>query len=134
MSTILANNIVYGGPGPSNYLFGTKSLGELSIRHLTIQGNTMRIIDGFSGEARTTLQIRDSAIRVADLLIKIYKVTNEDRIGICSENYIDFPSIIFGTIMTGATLAPINNNYTERKFSLLFYFCYELLIRLICLL
>lgn len=45
-----------------------------------------------------------------------------DKIGICTENRIEFAYVLFGTILVGATFNPMNPTYTERNIFLFFWF------------
>lgn len=45
-----------------------------------------------------------------------------DVIGLCSENRLEFPIVVFATICLGATLAPLNVTYTDRKRTFYFLF------------
>lgn len=58
--------------------------------------------------------MRDRSIRVAECLLAA-GIRAGDRIGICAENRLEFAYILFGTILVGGTLAPMNTTYTERK-------------------
>lgn len=71
-------------------------------------------IDGLTGCEVTALELRNSSIRLAQCLIAA-GVKPGDRIGICAENRIEFAYVLFGTLIAGATLAPMNVTYTERK-------------------
>lgn len=73
-------------------------------------------IDGLSGEEVTAVQLRDRSIHLAQCLIAA-GVKPGDRIGICAENRFEFAYVLFGTLIVGATLAPMNVTYTERKYS-----------------
>ena len=108
------NNILYGGVGPLNYNDSTDSLGQLIIKRLTKYENKVILIDGATGAEFTGAQVRDQSVRVADLLIRQLNVTHDDQIGICAENQIEFVSIELGTLIAGATFAPLNVTYTER--------------------
>lgn len=73
-------------------------------------------IDGLTSEQATASQLRDRSIRVAECLLAA-GIQPGDRIGICAENRLEFAYILFGTFLVGATLAPMNITYTERKLS-----------------
>lgn len=38
-----------------------------------------------------------------------------DVIGICSENRLEYPILAYATFCLGATIAPMNVTYTDRK-------------------
>lgn len=71
-------------------------------------------IDGLTGEKVTAFELRDRSIHLAQCLIAA-GVTPGDQIGISAENRLEFAYVLFGTLIAGATLAPMNVTYTERK-------------------
>lgn len=60
-------------------------------------------------------QVRDRGIRVAECLRHSCGLESTDAVGICSENRLEFTSVMLGTTMLGACLAPMNPAYTERE-------------------
>lgn len=62
----------------------------------------------------TAMELRDRSIQLAQCLIAA-GITPGDRIGICAENRFEFAYVLFGTLIVGATLAPMNVTYTERE-------------------
>lgn len=63
----------------------------------------------------TRTQVRLQVIRLAKSLSTVYGVKEGDVIGLCSENRLEFPVIVFAAFCLGATVAPLNVTYTERK-------------------
>lgn len=53
-------------------------------------------------------------MRVANCLEHL-GIKNGDVIGLVSENRLEFPCVAFAAYYLGATLAPINLTYTDRK-------------------
>lgn len=70
-----------------------------------------------TGEEVTAVQLRDRSIRTAQCLIAA-GVKPGDRIGVCAENRLEFAYVLLGTLIVGATLAPINVTYSEREYNL----------------
>lgn len=54
-------------------------------------------------------------IRLAKSLSSEFGVKESDVIGLCSENRLEFPIVIFAAFCLGATVAPLNVTYTDRK-------------------
>lgn len=63
----------------------------------------------------TRFEIRQQVIRLAKSLSTVYGVKEGDVIGIFSENRLEFPVIVFAAFCLGATVAPLNVTYTDRK-------------------
>lgn len=49
----------------------------------------------------------------------MFGVKEGDVIGLYSENRLEFPVVIFAAFCLGATIAPINVTYTDRKWLLI---------------
>lgn len=64
-----------------------------------------------TGEKLTARQVRQRAIRLAECLLHL-GVTANDVVGLCSENRVDYPVVVFATLIIGATLGPLNPTYT----------------------
>lgn len=54
---------------------------------------------------------------MAKSLSTVYGVKEGDVIGLCSENRLEFPVVVFAAFCLGATIAPLNVTYTDRKCS-----------------
>lgn len=63
----------------------------------------------------TRADVRARVIQLANSLATQYNVKTGDVIGICCENRLEFPIIAFAALCLGATLAPLNVTYTDRK-------------------
>lgn len=72
-------------------------------------------MDGVSGVQLTRAEVRQRVIQLASSLAARYQVRAGDVVGICCENRLEFPIIAFATMCLGATLAPLNVTYTDRK-------------------
>jgi len=57
------------------------------------------------------------SIRLAECL-KFAGFLSGDVIAICSENCLEYPSVMIAAFMIGVSIAPINLTYTERKYKL----------------
>lgn len=69
-------------------------------------------IDAVTDEHVTSVQLRDRSICVARALIA-NGIKAGDCLSICSTNRLEFMYVLFGTAFIGATLAPLNVQYTE---------------------
>lgn len=58
--------------------------------------------------------VRMDSIRLAKSLQLKFGVKEGDIIGLCSENRLEYPVIIFAALYLGATVAPLNVTYTKR--------------------
>lgn len=59
-------------------------------------------------------ELKTRSIRYAECL-QAEGVQEGDVVGLCSENRMDFTCALFGTILLGATVAPLNLTYSESK-------------------
>lgn len=78
-------------------------------------------IDGFSDIKLTRAETRLQVIRLAKSLSTEFGVKEGDVIGLYSENRLEFTIVIFAAFCLGATIAPINVTYTDRKWSYLLH-------------
>lgn len=69
-------------------------------------------VDGITSEELTASQLLSQSIRVAECL-KYYGIKRDDSVGICCENRLEVPSVMFGIFFVGATYVPLNPTYTE---------------------
>lgn len=69
-------------------------------------------MDGVTSEEITASQLLAQSIRVAECL-RHYGVKKGDSIGICCENRVEVPSVMFGIFFLGAKYIPLNPTYTE---------------------
>lgn len=72
-------------------------------------------IDGESGEELTANLLLKRAIRLSKWLTQI-GVGIGDNISINSENRLEFCIVPVATLFSGGTFAPLNPEYTPRKF------------------
>lgn len=71
-------------------------------------------IDGISGAQITSQQLLTEALRVTHAL-RSSGVTDTDKVALFSDNRLEIAAAIFGTLLLGATLVPINPTYTARE-------------------
>lgn len=62
----------------------------------------------------TAKQLSERSVHLANCLIH-YGIKPGDKVGICSENRSEFAYVLFGTLVLGASLAPMNTTYGERN-------------------
>lgn len=74
-------------------------------------------IDGVNDMKLTRTQTRLQVIRLAKSLSNVFGVKEGDVIGLYCENRLELPVIVFAAFCLGATIAPINVTYTDRKSS-----------------
>lgn len=115
MSDDNEKNILYGGPDPPMIDNESKSLGEVILKKLAVNGNDVIFIDGFSDTKLTRTETRLQVISLAKSLSTEFGVKEGDVIGLYSENRLEFTIVIFAAFCLGATIAPINVTYTDRE-------------------
>jgi len=72
-------------------------------------------VDVITGETRTFSDILSRSLSVAECL-HARGVKTGDVVAICSENSLDFILPTLASFYIGATCAPLNQNYTARKY------------------
>ncbi|XP_062557091.1 uncharacterized protein LOC134221931 isoform X2 [Armigeres subalbatus] len=107
--------IISGGPVPQNATEGHGSLGAYVRNRLRLNGNAVGLIDGVFGTELHYLELLEQTVRLAECLRTLADVRVGDVVGIVSENRLEFPAVLFGSIFLGATVAPINLTYSERE-------------------
>lgn len=81
--------------------------------------STLFQIDGIKDEQITYRKLLENSMHLANCLQE-FGVTDGDVVGLISENRMEFPAIAFATLIAGATLAPMNATYIERKYTIPF--------------
>ena len=107
------DNIISGGPGPDNFTFGTKSLGELCIRQLTENNDDVLLVDSDANQQWTGGDIKQSVILLANILKS--HITENDVVAVCSENRIECMVTYLSVFSLGATATALNSGYSEGK-------------------
>ena len=107
------DNIISGGPGPENFTFGSKSFGELCMRQLTENKDSVLLINSDTDQQWTGGDIKQSVILLANVLK--YHVTENDVVAVCSENRIECITTYFSVFSVGATATVLNSEYSEGK-------------------
>uniref|UniRef100_A0A182W5X3 Luciferin 4-monooxygenase n=1 Tax=Anopheles minimus TaxID=112268 RepID=A0A182W5X3_9DIPT len=115
MSNKESQLIVSGPPHKSDITAGCGSLGTFVRRKLLQNGADIALIDGVYGSEITYMELLEQGARVAECLRQA-GIRSGDVIGLVSENRIEFPIVLIGSFLLGATVAPINLTYTEREF------------------
>lgn len=75
-------------------------------------------VNAASGQTMTVGELCLRSIRLARSL-QIDGVVAGDVIGLCSENRVEFPVVLFAVFLLGATVAPLNITYIEGMESIL---------------
>ncbi|XP_017471196.1 PREDICTED: 4-coumarate--CoA ligase 1 [Rhagoletis zephyria] len=114
MATLLAGNIVYGGPITCTETHSCKSLGHFVLEKYKSFGNQTVIIDAVTGQEYTAKYMYDSIVRMAYVLQHL-GVKNGDVVGLSSENNVRFAITLFASFVVNAAVAPLNVTYTERE-------------------
>uniref|UniRef100_A0A1L8DZ07 Luciferin 4-monooxygenase n=1 Tax=Nyssomyia neivai TaxID=330878 RepID=A0A1L8DZ07_9DIPT len=107
------NFVIYGQPCLIDYT-DNKTLGEFVLKSLKANGNGCAIIDGVTGESITYDRLLDRALTLVKYL-QGKGIGIGDTIGLCCENRIEFPIVVFATIFCGASLSTINPRYVNRE-------------------
>ncbi|XP_011687177.1 PREDICTED: 4-coumarate--CoA ligase 1-like [Wasmannia auropunctata] len=91
------------------------SLGEVILNKLRENGNHVYAIDGPTGKRLTCKELLDKSVRFAKFLQE-YGIKIGDRIGIATENRLDWLIPAYASYYLGAIVAPYNPMYTEYEF------------------
>ncbi|XP_035896412.1 4-coumarate--CoA ligase 1-like [Anopheles stephensi] len=111
-----SERIVSGPPHKSDITAGCGSLGSFVRSKLLQNGSDIALIDGVYGTETTYMELLEQGARVAECLRRDVGIRSGDVIGLVSENRLEFPTILVGSFLLGATVAPINLTYSEREF------------------
>ncbi|XP_055700084.1 uncharacterized protein LOC129799858 [Phlebotomus papatasi] len=106
-------NILYGGPDP-DITEGEESLGELVLKRCTHYSEQIVLIDGVTSEELKYRELKERSIRYAEIM-HAEGLREGDVIGLCSENRLDFPCVLFGAFYLGVTVAPLNLTYSDNE-------------------
>ncbi|XP_050085376.1 uncharacterized protein LOC126571137 [Anopheles aquasalis] len=107
--------IISGPPEPADFIESSGSLGEFLYKRLLKNGDTTGIIDGVYSTELQYLELLEKAIRLAESLRRHANLQSGDVMGVCSENRLEFPVVLYAAFFLGAAVAPINLTYTERE-------------------
>lgn len=110
------NNIVYGGAlEPEDIVTnGLTSIGQFALDRFRELGDKVILVDGLTGVEISAKKFEELIVQFARSLQNL-GIKNDDVIGLCSENRLEFAVTMFGTLLLNATLAPFNVTYTERE-------------------
>ncbi|XP_055679602.1 uncharacterized protein LOC129787824 [Lutzomyia longipalpis] len=109
-------NIIFGGEQITNFanLFGSLSKYLHSI--LNTKKDKVAIIEAETEKEITYGEIKEKALILVDFFHK-NGIKAGDVIGICSENCNEFVYTVYGALLAGVTVAPINFSYKEGEIS-----------------
>jgi len=105
--------MVVSGYWPSQAPYEEFPLPELLRRSAESFGDKPALIAA-DGTTRTYRELWSSARKVARLL-QDQGIEKGDKVGIFSPNHVDYPSVFYGTLLTGATVTTLNPLYRERE-------------------
>ncbi|XP_033218054.1 luciferin 4-monooxygenase-like [Belonocnema kinseyi] len=106
------NNILRGPPLIEKWTY--KSAGEYFLKMIRKHGSAPAMTSMETGEQFNFSQILEKSLKLTKSLEKLGLKLN-DRIGICSENSLNFGISILSSIFLGTTFCPLNPAYTERE-------------------
>lgn len=109
----IVDNIIYR-PDLSTKYDDMPSLGHLIITNLMRAGDKTMLVSGETGESLSAVELVAKCIEMAKAL-KAVGVRQGDVVSIVSENRFEFVFVSLATIFLNATLAPLNNSYSERE-------------------
>ncbi|KAL0128142.1 hypothetical protein PUN28_003409 [Cardiocondyla obscurior] len=90
------------------------SMGELILDKLRENGDRVYAIDGPTGKRITYREILEKSVKLANFLQR-YGIKIGDRIGIATENQLNWIIAVCASYYLGAIVAPYNPMYTECK-------------------
>ena len=105
--------MVVSGYWPSQAPYEEFPLPELLRRSAERFGDKPALI-GADGTTRTYREIWSNARKVARFL-QDKGIEKGDKVGIFSPNHVDYASVFYGTLLTGATVTTLNPLYRERE-------------------
>ncbi|XP_033216843.1 4-coumarate--CoA ligase 1-like [Belonocnema kinseyi] len=107
-----STNILSGPPLSKNWRY--KSAAEFFLELIPKYGTAIAMISVETGEELTYNQILENSLKLALSLKKLGLKVN-DRIGICSENNLNFGIAFLSSIFLGTTICPLSPSYTEME-------------------
>ncbi|XP_035781245.1 luciferin 4-monooxygenase-like [Anopheles albimanus] len=105
-----------GPPHRSDITAGCSSLGAFVRRKLQQHGTEVALHDGLFGTQATYLELLEQGARMAECLRTVAGVRSGDAVGLASENRLEFPVVVIGAFLLGASVAPVNLTYSEPEF------------------
>ncbi|XP_050095503.1 luciferin 4-monooxygenase-like [Anopheles aquasalis] len=105
-----------GPPHRSDITAGCGSLGAFVHRKLQQHGSAVALHDGLFGTQATYLELLEQGARMAECLRTVAGVRSGDAVGLASENRLEFPVVVIGAFLLGASVAPVNLTYSEHEF------------------
>ena len=108
-------NILYC-PEITNDYANELSMGHLIIKSLTKAGERVLLVSGITSEELTAKELLTKAIQFAQSL-KELGIKSGDVVSLVCENRFEFAYVLFGSLLSNVTVAPINLTYSEREMS-----------------
>ncbi|KAL7029929.1 hypothetical protein ACKWTF_006431 [Chironomus riparius] len=108
-------NILYC-PEITNDYANELSMGHLIIKSLTNAGDRVLLVSGITSEELTAKELLTKAIQFAQSL-KSFGIKSGDVVSLVCENRFEFAYVLFGSLLSNVTVAPINLTYSEREMS-----------------
>jgi len=105
--------MVVSGYWPSQVPYEEFPLPELLRRSAERFGDKPALI-GADGTVRTYRELWSNARKVARFL-QDHGIEKGDKVGVFSPNHVDYASVFYGTLLTGATVTTLNPLYRERE-------------------
>jgi len=108
-------NILYC-PEITNDYANELSMGHLIIKNLTNAGDKVLLVSGITSEELTAKELLTKALQFAYSL-KSFGIKSGDVVSLVCENRFEFAYVLFGSLLSNVTIAPINLTYSEREMS-----------------
>jgi acyl-CoA synthetase (AMP-forming)/AMP-acid ligase II len=105
--------MVVSGYWPSQVHYEEFPLPELLRRSAERFGDKPALI-GADGTVRTYRELWSNARKVARFL-QDHGIEKGDKVGVFSPNHVDYASVFYGALLTGATVTTLNPLYRERE-------------------
>jgi acyl-CoA synthetase (AMP-forming)/AMP-acid ligase II len=105
--------MVVSGYWPSQVPYEEFPLPELLRRSAERFGDKPALI-GADGTVRTYRELWSNARKVARFL-QDHGIEKGDKVGVFSPNHVDYASVFYGSLLTGATVTTLNPLYRERE-------------------
>lgn len=106
-------NILSGPPLFNKWKYN--SIAEFLYEKMSLHASSTALISMESKDELSYKQLLEKCLKLSIALGKMGLRLN-DKIGICSENNLNFCIGIVSTIFLGATICPLNPSYTEKEF------------------
>ncbi|XP_051166632.1 luciferin 4-monooxygenase-like [Leptopilina boulardi] len=106
-------NILSGPPFLNEWNY--KSMAEFLYEKITLHASSTALISMETKEELSYKEFLEKSLKLSVALEKMGLKVN-DKIGICSENNLNFCIALLASIFLGVTICPLNPAYTEQEF------------------